>query len=305
MQQSRVKYTFLLPAYKLRFFEKAICSIKNQNYKDFKCIVSDDCSPEKLKLVFDKIVGDDSRFIYRCNEENMGGKSLVSHWNLLVDLCDTEYLIMASDDDVYESNFLQEIDALVKKYPTIDIFRAKARRTEDGVDVLSDGDIPELLSQADFLEYFGKKSMVHCLANYVFRTSALQSMDKFPDFPKAAKSDSAAAIYLSKNGIASTKDVLFTFRISHENLSSVNGYDKNLQKTAEANLMFVDWYKRNFNRCYPYKPFVEDIVFYLISRMSLKNGFIFYYLFRRRGYFCGIKPLLTMGKNWIKIHSAN
>lgn len=305
MQQSKVKYTFLLPAYKLRFFEKAICSIRNQNYKDFKCIVSNDCSSENLKNVFDRTVGDDSRFVYRCNEENMGGKSLVSHWNLLVDLCDTEYLIMASDDDVYESEFLQEIDALVIKYPTIDIFRAKARRTEDGVDVLSDGDIPELLSQADFLEYFGEKTMVHCLANYVFRTSALQSMDKFPDFPKAAKSDSAAAIYLSKNGIASTKDILFTFRMSHENLSSVNGYDKNLQKTVEANLMFVDWYKRNFNRCYPYKSFVEDIVFYLISRMSLQKCVIYFFKFRRRGYFFGIKPLLTMGKNWIKIHSSN
>ena len=43
----------------------------------------------------------------------MGGKSLVSHWNLLVDMCDTEYFIMASDDDVYEPEFMKEIDSLV------------------------------------------------------------------------------------------------------------------------------------------------------------------------------------------------
>ena len=65
----------------------------------------------------------------------MGGKSLVSHWNLLVDLCDTEYLIMASDDDVYEPTFLEEIDKLVQKYPNVDILRAKAVRLENGKEV--------------------------------------------------------------------------------------------------------------------------------------------------------------------------
>ena len=139
MQQSKVKYTFLLPAYKFRFFEEAICSIKNQNYKDFICIVSDDCSPEKLKFVFDKTVGNDSRFIYRRNEENMGGKSLVSHWNLLVNLCNTDYLVMASDDDIYAPSFLAEIDVLVNKYPEIDVFRAKAKRIEDEFVLEEDG----------------------------------------------------------------------------------------------------------------------------------------------------------------------
>ena len=153
-----MSYTFLLPAFKKAFLAEALCSIKNQDYKDFKCIVSDDCSPENLKSVFDKTVGDDVRFVYRRNEDNMGSKSLVSHWNLLVDLCDTEYLILASDDDIYEREFLQEIDLLVKRYPAVDIFRAKAKRMQDGMAVLTDGDIPELLSQVAFLEYFGKRT---------------------------------------------------------------------------------------------------------------------------------------------------
>ena len=32
----------------------------------------------------------------------MGRKSLVAHWNLLVSMCDTEFLILASDDDVIQ-----------------------------------------------------------------------------------------------------------------------------------------------------------------------------------------------------------
>ena len=302
MQQSKVKYTFLLPAYKFRFFEEAICSIKNQNYKDFKCIVSDDCSPEKLKFVFDKTVGDDSRFLYRRNEENMGGKSLVSHWNLLVDMCDTEYLILASDDDIYEREFLQEIDLLVRRYPVVDIFRAKARRMQDGMVVLTDGDIPELLSQVDFMEYFGNKNMVHCVANYVFRTSALKAMGGFPDFPTAAKSDTATAICLSKNGIATTKDILFSFRMSNENLSSSNGYDKNTIKTAEANIMFADWYREKYGETYPYKYAIEGVGYYLMARMPFSESIRYAIKFKKRGFYIGVKPLFTMTKNWIKIH---
>lgn len=297
-----MSYTFLLPAFKRTFLVEALCSIKDQNYKDFKCIVSDDCSPEDLKSVFDKTVGDDSRFVYRCNEENMGSKSLVSHWNLLVDMCDTEYLILASDDDIYEREFLQEIDLLVKRYPIVDIFRAKARRMQDGMVVLTDGDIPELLSQVDFMEYFGKKTMVHCLANYVFRTSALKAMGGFPDFPTAAKSDTATAICLSKNGIVTTKDILFSFRMSNENLSSSNGYDKNTIKTAEANIMFADWYREKYGETYPYKYAVEGVGYYLMARMPLCESIRYAIKFKKRGYYIGLKPLFTMTKNWIKIH---
>ena len=108
------KYTFLLPAYKGRFLNEMLRSIQGQTYTDFKVIISDDCSPENLKIICEPYL-QDSRFTYRCNQENMGSKSLVSHWNLLVDMCDTEYLIMASDDDVYEPQFLEEIDKLTVK----------------------------------------------------------------------------------------------------------------------------------------------------------------------------------------------
>ena len=61
------KYKFCLPAYKTRFLAEALNSIKSQTYTDFVCIVSDDCSPEDIKAVFDDMVGDDSRFFYRRN----------------------------------------------------------------------------------------------------------------------------------------------------------------------------------------------------------------------------------------------
>ena len=56
------KYTFLLPAYKGVYLADMLTSIKNQTYKDFICIVSDDCSPDNIKDIFDNVVGYDKRF---------------------------------------------------------------------------------------------------------------------------------------------------------------------------------------------------------------------------------------------------
>ena len=296
------KYTFLLPAYKARYLEEALLSIQSQSYTDYKVLVSDDCSPEDLKSVFDKVCGDDSRFTYRRNEKNMGGASLVSHWNLLVNMCDTEWLIMASDDDVYEPSFLEEIDKLAEKYPQVDILRARARRIENGKVVREDGEIKELMCQKEFIQYFGIKEMVLCLANYVFKMSALKGMGGFPDFPTAAFSDSATAIFLSKNGIATTENVLFTFRISDENLSCAKNYDRNTEKGVIANIMFLDWFKEKFNNKYPYNSFAYGIEQYHFPRLTFRKMCYYFTQFWRRGYMTEIRPNLTIIKNWFKFH---
>ena len=297
----QTKYTFLVPSYKASFFEEALESIKNQTFADFKVIVSDDCSPEHLEPIYNKVCSGDPRFTFRRNRENMGGKSLVSHWNLLVDMCDTEYLIMASDDDVYEPQFLEQIDQLVKKYPGVDILRAKAVRTENGREVMRDGDIPELQSHDEFMQYFGVKKMVLCLANYVFKTDALKQMGGFPDFPTAAFSDSAAAIFLSKNHIATTPDVLFTFRISNENLSCAKNYSRNLEKGVWANLMFLDWYEENYRQPYPYDDFAFGIEQFYLPRLPFCKMLKYYAKFRKRGYMKQLRPNLTILKNWFKL----
>lgn len=308
----KIKYTFLLPAYKVRFLAEALNSLKKQTYHNFKVVVSDDCSPENLKSIFDSVVGSDSRFVYRRNEKNIGGRSLVTHWNLLVNLCDTEFLIMASDDDVYEPDFLYEIDGLTKKYSKVDLLRARSMRTENGIVVRKDFNLDEFMSYAQFLSTFNRPDIVTCLANYVFRTNKLRELGGFPDFPTAAKSDAAAAMMMSKNGVALTKDILFTFRISNENLSSASGYDDNCERTLLANLMFQDWYQKNIRRTLKddvpdetyllplidlaHKHHVEDISLYLLSHLSLKKCYHYIKEFQKRGFLTDKTQILTLLK---------
>ena len=106
-----IKYSFLLPAYKARFFREALDSILAQSYKDFELIIVNDASPEDL----DSIVKgyNDPRIRYYVNEKNIGGKDLVAQWNHCLEYANGEYVILASDDDVYSPLYLEKMDELV------------------------------------------------------------------------------------------------------------------------------------------------------------------------------------------------
>ena len=239
-----IKYTFLLPAFKPDFLEVALRSIKSQTFKDFKVLVSDDCSPHDLKSIYNKVCGDDARFSFRRNEVNMGRKSLVSHWNLLVDMCDTEYFILASDDDVYEPAFLEEVDKLAKKYPEVDLIRARCkildekRKTE-----LHDLILPELVDSLEFVYYMYLPNTIKCIANYAFRLDALKAIGGFIDFPLAWFSDRATVMKLSAHGVANTKDVLFSFRMSDVNITFGKNDEKKAYTKEYATQLYDQWFK--------------------------------------------------------------
>lgn len=239
-----VKYTFLLPAYKPDFFEVALRSIKSQTFKDFKVLVSDDCSPHDLKSIYNKVCGDDVRFSFRRNEVNMGSKSLVSHWNLLVDMCDTEYFILASDDDVYELTFLEEVDKLAQKYPEVDLIRARVRLINDSSNIaFYDGIYQEFTDSLEFVHLMYLHNSIKCIANYTFRLDALKAIGGFIDFPLAWFSDRATVMKLSTHGVANTKDVLFSFRMSDVNITFGKNDEKKAYTKEYATQLYDQWFK--------------------------------------------------------------
>ena len=71
----QIKYTFLLLAYKPDFLEVALRSIKSQTLKDFKVLVSDDCSPHDLKSIYNKVCGDAVALIDDAKMLNLDGEN--------------------------------------------------------------------------------------------------------------------------------------------------------------------------------------------------------------------------------------
>lgn len=241
---NRVKYTFLLPAYKPDFFREALDSIKCQTFTDFKVIVSDDCSPYDLKSIYDDVCSQDTRFQFRRNLVNMGSKSLVSHWNLLVDMCDTEFLIMASDDDVYESNFLEEADSLLQKYPKANLLRARSRVIDGDGNIKSEENaMDEWLDNLHFIHRIYLKDWAGGIASFIYRTKRLKEVGNFIDFPSAWFSDDVTNFVMANEGCCLTKNIAFNVRNSDVNISGQWGNPEDSRKKMQATYMNYKWMK--------------------------------------------------------------
>lgn len=259
------KYTFLLPAYKATYFEEALRSIKVQTYDDFKVLVSDDRSPEPLKPIFDRVCGNDPRFIFQRNEQNMGSKSLVSHWNLLVGMCDTEWLIMASDDDVYEPNFLEEADALLTKYPLVNLLRGRSQAIDGAGTVKATEDVTnEWLDTLHYIHRIYQPDYVGGIASYIYRTETLKQKGMFPDWPQAWFSDEAANIMMADYGSCITNSVTFKVRASGINISSQWGNPEDSSKKVSATYAFYPWMQR-FMANIKATAFQDEAFFYQVE----------------------------------------
>lgn len=224
-----------MPAYKAAYLSDAIESILSQSYQDFQLIISDDCSPENLKSIVDCY--DDKRIAYRRNEENIGGFDLIKHWNLILSLADSDYVILAPDDDLYAPSFLIEIDKLTEKYPEVNVLKARVQKIDETGDIIQkDRVYEECISQIDNLYHQAMPDHISGIGNYVFKTSALKAIGGFVNYPLAWWSDVMTNLLLAEKGLAITKDILFTMRMSGISITTRKGNLKEARRKAEATM---------------------------------------------------------------------
>lgn len=241
------KYTFLVPAYKPDFLDKALKSMLGQSFEDFEIIVSNDCSPYDIKSIVKR--NSDNRLKYRENLTNIGGNKLVDHWNLLIDLCQSSYLIIAADDDIYERNFLQDVDVLAKTFPYVDVIRTRTRRIDSSDEVTDIEGIFETYSNhLDAVYNSFCSDQIWCVGNYVFKTKTLKQKGGCVNFPYAWFSDLATALMMSENGICYTQNYGFNFRLSERNISNSKKNKFIDRQKLYATIQFGDWIYNFFRR---------------------------------------------------------
>lgn len=236
------KYSFVLPAYKARFFREALDSILAQTYKDFELIIVNDASPENLDLIVKSY--DDSRIRYYVNEQNIGGKDLVAQWNHCLEYAKGEYVILASDDDVYFPQYLEKMNALVEKYPDVNVFRPRVQMIGAEGEVCEiESYMQECCTMLEFSYAWMRGYVKSGIPFYIFQKEALCTMGGFVNFPLAWYSDDATVLSLAGGGIVTSSEILFSFRLSGESISTKQNNANTLKLKLDATDMFYDWYK--------------------------------------------------------------
>lgn len=302
--------SFVLPAYKASFLGEAIESILNQTYCNFELIIVNDASPENIN----EIVGlfNDRRIRYFENATNIGGKNLILNWNRCLLRASGEYVILASDDDIYHPTFLQEMMELAAKYPDVDLFHCRLRYIDkNGKFIFYSQSAAEFESVWEFIYnrlFYGRKQAA---PEFMFRQTMLLNSGGFVDFPIAWYSDDATWNKFAQNGVAYSSKPLLDFRMSGQNLST-----NKIKATSKIKAMkrYIEWMNLFLPTLHAssdvdevmkktilenYEKILYSHYFLYIPYISWAETFKELYFIRKNGIFSTVNCIKLLIKKWV------
>ncbi len=267
------KYSFIMPAYKSIYLKGAIDSILNQSYKDFELVIVNDASPENIDVIIKNY--SDERIRYYVNEENVGGKNLVAQWNRCLSHAQGEFVILATDDDEYMPDYLEKMNILTDKYPSVDAFRPRITHIGGGQTPDIECYMPEYSTRNIFLYFFFKRYISTGIGFWIFRKSKLDEIGGYQDIPAAWFADDITVMALSNKGVVMSNDILFKFRIHSQAISDKHNDANLLEMKLHAHEDFENYYKEYFLR-YPEKDAeISDSI--LLQLADILNRQIWFY----------------------------
>lgn len=263
-----------MPAYKAAFLKAAIGSIASQTWPDWELVVVDDCSPENLEGIVAEF--DDRRISYHRNDANIGGKDLVAQWNHSIGFAKGEWIVLAADDDTYDSHFCEEVARLSENYPDVNLIRSRVEQIDGaGGHIWSEINYDEFISGYEFLYDWLVGRSITCVGNYAFRASELRRIGGFVNFPCGFNSDLATPFRMAANGVANTAGLLFNFRQTGCHLSA----DKS--RFMERLSAITSFYKWLGEFGYPEPATRRDLEFYGFKNPEYIHGKCLYDYFNQ------------------------
>lgn len=213
--------SFVMPAWKGRFLERAVASVLSQTFRDFELVVADDASPDGIEGIVRGFA--DPRVRYFRNGENIGGRDLAAAWNAAMAHARGRFAVLASDDDEYRPEYLAEMMELAARFPSAGVYHCRVEYIDaDGRTLGASEPRAPFESGAEFLYNRGVRRMKQCAPEFMFRTEDLRAAGGFFPSPRAWYSDDATWMTLARGrGAAYSPRPLFRWRDSGENVSAV------------------------------------------------------------------------------------
>lgn len=207
------KFSVSIPAYKSQYLHEAIDSVLNQSYNDFELIIVDDCSPENLPIIVDRF--SDPRIRYYRNEKNCGAINVVDNWNICLSYCSGDYVICMGDDDRLLPNCLEDLEKLIIKYPSLDVYHAWTQIIDENGVVKR-----PLAKRKEYENVFSLishriKGDYQFIGDFCYKRSSLKECGGYYKLPLAWCSDDITSYRAAeKYGIANTQTICFEYRVS-------------------------------------------------------------------------------------------
>ena len=135
-----------------------------------------------------------------------------------------EFFALLCDDDLYAPTFLEEMLALSARYPSVSVFRSGAKTIDkNGCMVEYAPSSPEWESVEDYMYHVYRKLRNQTISEFLHKTENLRKNGGYARLPLAWGADYISIYQLAlESGIASSYKRLVSFRMSGENITSIN-----------------------------------------------------------------------------------
>jgi len=244
---------------------KAINSVVNQEYKNWKLIISND-NPNRFLSLPNLQISDDPRIHVVNQPINLGE---IANLNWLMNSAETEYFTWLADDDLMHPGFLNILLMEICHFPNADVIFSNfefCEKPNENFYKTCNSTFVEIIEQIDFLLRYSSRNL-HLIGVYgIYRLKSLRRLGGIPSLGTGFSpwSDNLLPILLSKNSkIVYTNAKLIFFRTHFGSISNSSS-DLNSYKTAENEFMQI----------------LKDVTLQIPSREknSIHMGFIDWFL---------------------------
>lgn len=292
-----MRISILLPVFNgLKYLDKSISGILNQDYSDFELIILDDHSLDGSYEFISSI--NDSRVKVFKNEKNMG---LFFSLNKLIAKANGEIIILWCQDDVLLPTALEIIDKFHIQFPEIAFCYADRKYIDRFGHILEDhttiNDLtPTVINPELHLKIaWFTGSISGNISALAFKKNVFEKYGSFKeDFIYSADFEFQIRVGLSEN-IGRIKDTLFFQRIHNEQLSAQ--VSKSIFQLKEDLYVFDIMFKNTLNvdlidfakKCMKWKRsnYYLSVFFNQVRNMRFKNAFEYIIVLYRH-------PLITI-----------
>jgi glycosyltransferase involved in cell wall biosynthesis len=192
---------------------KQLKLLLSQTFEHFEIVVSDNDPEASARIVAEEM--NDSRLRYFHNTENLG---MIKSFNKSIERARTEFIVMVTDDDPVEQNFLETMYKIHTTYPGFSLYGGFLRKDK------KQGEL-EIISSENFcIELLDPDKTINLLwsSTVIKRLDALSS-GLIPDYGSPHLADHAfLAVVGSQNGAIILNKMFSTLSSHDSNFSKFN-----------------------------------------------------------------------------------
>ncbi|MEP2024102.1 MAG: glycosyltransferase family 2 protein [Reichenbachiella sp.] len=261
------KIAVIIPAYKSQYLKICLDSFCKQTNPNFHLYIFNDNSPHEID---DKVSPylSETNITYHKFEENLGGISLVQHWERCIALTAEPWIWMFSDDDISSLDCIEALQNAIHQHPGQPIFRFRKTIIDSKGKTTNKEEFPEFENSTEFFKSVTLKKYSLSAPEYVFSREVYLKNKGYVTFDLAWGSDIATWLVFAREQGIRTIEANIYYRMSETNISSINNFTI-FKRKLFARFELLEWFEKQKDLYFEYKGkpssyYVKDNVLYFI-----------------------------------------